>query len=185
MSPAGKDVPRPLEEYGGYLRLLARTQLDPHLRGALDPSDIVQHTLLQAHQHLNKFRGKTGAELQAWLRAILAQQLAIAARKGGRGKPRIVSIEAALEQSSARLRDVLASMDSSPSTGSMRSEQLAALAEALDALPDDQRTAVELRYLQGLSVRVVAEHMGRTTVSVTGLLYRGTRTLRTLMTASR
>ena len=49
-------------------------------------------------------------------------------------------------------------------------------------LPEDQRVAVELRYLKGLSVPEIADQMGRTTVSVTGLLYRGTKALREGMT---
>ncbi len=49
-------------------------------------------------------------------------------------------------------------------------------------LPDDQRTAVELRYLHGLAVPDVAVEMGRSTVSVTGLLYRGMKVLRDVMT---
>ena len=60
----------------------------------------------------------------------------------------------------------------------MRAEQLVELAASLRQLPDDQRTALELRYLRGLSVAAVAEQMGRAPVSVTGLLYRGTRALR-------
>ncbi len=63
----------------------------------------------------------------------------------------------------------------------MHAERLVELATALAGLPEDQRTAVELRYLQGLSVSVVADRMARTTVSVTGLLYRGTRALRQRM----
>jgi RNA polymerase sigma-70 factor (ECF subfamily) len=181
MSQAAEGLPRPLEDYRDYLRLLARLQLDPRLRGLLDPSDVVQQTLLKAHENLKGFRGTTGAELQAWLRAILAQQLALFARKRGPQQVRAHSLESALEQSSARLESLLASEESSPSQKGMRSERLIELAEALAMLPDDQRTALELRYLGGLSVADVALRMNRSTVSVTGLLYRGTKALRERM----
>ena len=59
------------------------------------------------------------------------------------------------------------------------------LTEALGRLPVDQRTAVELRYLHGLAVPDVAVQMGRSTVSVTGLLYRGMKLLREVMGESR
>ncbi len=174
-------LPRPLEQYRDYLRLLARVHLDPRLRGALDPSDVVQQTLLKAHENLGGFRGRTDAELRGWLRAILAQQLALIARKRGRRPVRMHSLEASLEQSSARLESLLASEESSPSQDAMHAEQLVELAMALAGLPEDQRTAVELRYLGGLSVADIAHRMGRSTVSVTGLLYRGTQALRQRM----
>jgi RNA polymerase sigma-70 factor, ECF subfamily len=185
MSHATGDLPRPLEEYRDYLRLLARLQFDIRLRGMMDPSDIVQQTLLKAHENLRGFRGKTHAELQAWLRAIMAQQLALMARKRGRQPGRAHWLDGALEQSSVRLETLLASEQSSPSEQAMRTERLVELATALTRLPEDQQSAVELRYLRGLSVPSVAEQMGRSTVSVTGLLYRGTQALRQLMAESR
>jgi RNA polymerase sigma-70 factor, ECF subfamily len=178
MSHAAGDLPRPLEEYRDYLRLLARLQVDIRLRGMMDPSDIVQQTLLKAYENLQGFRGKTNVELQAWLRAIMAQQLALIARKRGNQPGKAHPLKAELEQSSARLESLFASEQSSPSEQAMRTERLVELATALARLPEDQRTAVELRYLRGLSVPGVAERMGRSTVSVTGLLYRGTKALR-------
>jgi RNA polymerase sigma-70 factor (ECF subfamily) len=151
------------------------------MRRHLDASDVVQQTLMKAHENVASFRGRTSAEFQAWLRAILAQQIALAARKHGREKPRVNSLHASLDQSSARLWSLLASDQSTPSRQAMRAERLLELATALKSLPEDQRTALELRYLRGLSVPAVAEQMGRTLVSVTGLLYRGTRALRQRM----
>jgi len=46
-------------------------------------------------------------------------------------------------------------------------------------LPEDQRLAVELRYLREMSVAQIAEHMERSKASVAGLLQRGLRVLRT------
>jgi len=173
---------RPLEQYREYLRLLARLQLDPRLRGQLDPSDIVQQTLLRAHERFDQFRGQTDLELRAWLRAILARSLLDAARKFGRQQgDRVQSLEAALEESSAKLEAFVASEDSSPSQGAARAERLMELSLALARLPADQRSAVELRYLHGLAVPDVALRMGRSTVSVTGLLYRGMKVLRDVM----
>jgi RNA polymerase sigma-70 factor (ECF subfamily) len=60
----------------------------------------------------------------------------------------------------------------------MEQERLLELAEALARLPEDQRTALELRYLQGLPVGEVCRRMGRRTSSVANLLYRGLKALR-------
>lgn len=172
----------PLEHYREYLRLLARLQIDPRLRGRLDPSDVVQQTLLKAHERFDQFRGQTDGELRAWLRAILARNLVDAVRRFGRQKrDRARSLENALEQSSARFEVLLASEEADPGLGALRAERLVELAEALAELPEEQRTAVELRYLHGMAVPDVAGAMGRSTVSVTGLLYRGMKSLRRAM----
>jgi RNA polymerase sigma-70 factor (ECF subfamily) len=142
---------RPLEHYSEYLRSLARLQLDCRLPGLLAPADGVQQTL-KAHEDFAGFRGATDAELRAWLREILVQQLAQHALRRGWTAVGSRSLERSLQESSARFEALLISDESTPSEKDMRSERLIALAEALAALPDDQRTALELRYIAGLSV---------------------------------
>jgi RNA polymerase sigma-70 factor (ECF subfamily) len=183
--PPDRPAPQSLEHHREYLRLLARLHLGPGLQAKLDPSDLAQEALLQAHRALGKYRGQTDAELAGWLRAILAHTLANA-RRGWRAGARDVArerfLQAALEASSSCLEAWLAADHSSPSEQAARQEQLLALAAALARLPEDQRRAVELRHLRGGTVGEVAAQMGRSKEAVAKLLLRGVARLRQLLT---
>jgi RNA polymerase sigma-70 factor (ECF subfamily) len=173
-----------LEPFRDYLRLLARMQLDARLGAKLDPSDIVQQTLLCACSARDRFEYRSEGELAAWLRRILARQLANAVRDLGRERRdarRDQSLEAALEASSARLDALLAAQVSSPSQQAARNEQLLRVAGALEELPPAQREAVTLHYLQGRTLAEVAAQLDRTPAAVMGLLHRGLKGLRTLL----
>src|SRR5262249_61981736 len=75
-----------LERFRAYLPLLARARLDPRLQAKLDPSDIVQQTLLEALQALKGFQRRSREEMACWLRQILARNLANALRDFRRDK---------------------------------------------------------------------------------------------------
>jgi RNA polymerase sigma-70 factor (ECF subfamily) len=170
-----------LERYRDYLRLLARMQLDPRIRARVDASDIVQQTFLQAQQALRDFRGSTDAEVAAWLRQILARNLAHALRdhrRDCRDVRREHSMQAALDASSLRLERWLAAEQSSPSQQAARNEELLRLAEDLAALPEAQREAIVLHYWQGWTTGEIGEHLDRTPAAVAGLLKRGLKELR-------
>src|SRR5262245_55624620 len=96
------DAGPPPDRFRHYLLLLARARLDPRLRGNLDPSDVVQQTLLEAHRDAAQFRGRTAAERAAWLRKVLARNLANAVRDHTRGKRDVArerSLQAGLDES--------------------------------------------------------------------------------------
>jgi len=179
---AGRPV---LERYRDYLRLLAGLHIDPRLRKKLDPSDVVQETLLKAHAKADQFRGQSEAEMAAWLRRILACNLADALRALGRQKrdaARERSLEATLDESSARLEGWLIAAQSSPSQKVERAEELVRLADALATLPEVQREALVLHYWQGKTLAATAAELGRTPAAVAGLLQRGLKALRALLT---
>jgi RNA polymerase sigma-70 factor (ECF subfamily) len=186
MDRPGDEAGRPLEPFRAYLRLLARLHLAPQLRGKLDPSDIVQQTLLQAYQAQGQFRGHSEAEWAAWLRQILARNLAQALRDFARAKrdlAREQSLQAAVDASSARLEAWLAADQSSPSQRAEQGEQELRLAQALE-LPEAQREALVLQHWQGLSLAEIGEHLGRSPEAVAGLIKRGLKQLRHLMQES-
>ena len=175
-----------LGRFYGYLRLLARQHLDAPLRGKVDPSDIVQETLLHAQRAFSQFRGQGDGALATWLRQILARNLAHATRDLGRQKRDIGrerSLQAALDASSSRLESWLAAEQSSPSQRAERNEQLLRLTQALDTLPEIQRQAVILHYWQGQALAEIGRQLGRSQAAVAGLLYRGLKALRSHLQA--
>ncbi len=99
------------DRFRPYLLMLAHMQLDDALQAKLDGSDIVQQTLLEAHQSLADFRGRSDAEKAAWLQKILARNVADEMRKYRRGKRDVrleASIQVAMNESSVRLERWLA-----------------------------------------------------------------------------
>jgi RNA polymerase sigma-70 factor (ECF subfamily) len=182
------DAERPdgpvVENFRDYLLLLARMQLGPAGRNRLEASDMVQQTLLEAYRKRDQFRGRSEAEMAGWLRQLLAFNLADAARAAGRAKRDVArerSLDAALEQSSARLGAWLAADQSSPSQRAECHELAARLAGVLTRVPEAQRQALLLRYCQDCSVEEISRRLDRTPTAVAGLLKRGLRQLRTLL----
>jgi RNA polymerase sigma-70 factor (ECF subfamily) len=170
------------ELYRNYLALLARVQVGRRLRGKVDDSDLIQETFLQAHRHFGGFRGRTEAELLAWLRQILAGTLANLLRRYYGTQRRNVRLErdlaGELDQSSRALDRGLAAPDSSPSHQASRREQAVLLADALSHLPEAYREVIILAHVEGLGFPEVACRMSRTVISVKHLWARALGRLR-------
>ncbi len=63
----------------------------------------------------------------------------------------------------------------------MRDEAAVYLANCLEQLPDTQREALRLRYVEGYSLKQLAEAMHKSEMAVAGLLKRGLQALRERM----
>lgn len=186
--PPGEPDPQWIARYEPYLRMLARSHMRAAYRAKLGASDIVQQAMLNAVGSIDQFRGATEPELRAWLRQILVRQICHLDRDLHRDKRdvrREQSMEQKLAQSSMRLEGLLAADQATPSQVAVVGENVTALVTAIDRLPDGQRQAIELHYLEGLKLAEVAETLGKTTGAVAGLLHRGMKQLRAQWTASR
>jgi RNA polymerase sigma-70 factor (ECF subfamily) len=174
-----------LQLHRPYLELLARLQLGRRLQSKVDANDLVQETFLDAHASFADFRGTTEKELVAWLRQVLAYNLASLLRRYLGTRRRDVELEQQLardlDESSLALDAALVAPDSSPSQQAARREQAVLLAGALGQLPADYRDVIILRQLEGLSFPEVARRLNRSLDSVKKLWVRGLTRLRGVM----
>lgn len=175
----------PIEEltrYEPWLRLIAGWEIDSRLGVKFSASDVVQQTMFEAWRDWDQFRGGPEAQRRAWLRRILAHQLARFARPYVGTRKRDVacerSIQASLAQSSVRLEQFLASDESSPSQRAVDNEQSLLLARVLERLPEDYRQVIRWRNLEGLSHAEVAGRMNRSVGAVRMLWARALAALR-------
>ncbi len=172
-----------LENYRAYLTVLAQRYLDPRLNGRLDPADVVQVTFLEAQRDLVSFRGHQIEELLGWLRHILrnnvssAHQRHLFTQKRSAGR----EVSNSPNDSSPAITDLAPSETTSPSQRLMRDEAAVYLANCLEELPETQREALRLRYVEGLSLKQLAEAMSKSEMAVAGLLKRGLQSLRERM----
>lgn len=171
-----------LRRYRPYLRVVCSVQLPQFCQKREDESDIVQHTLIDATRGLPEFRGETEGEFEAWMSRLLERNILQSVRRHTADK-RDVRREV-IDQNphdSATLIWHAEAQESSFSSKMFRGEAALQLAQALEQLPEDQRIAVELRYLGQQSLKSIAEYMTKTTGAVAGLIRRGVEGLREIV----
>jgi RNA polymerase sigma-70 factor, ECF subfamily len=151
----------------------------------MNPSDLVQETMLAAHCDFSKFRGCSERELLAWLRQILINCLHHAIDTHLKAKMRDVRREISVEQVSAALdrsvlnfAHILADQGPSPSSPLQQRERAVALADQLAKLRPEYRDVIVLRNLQGLSFEEVADRMDRKAGAVRMLWLRAMEKLK-------
>jgi RNA polymerase sigma-70 factor (ECF subfamily) len=168
-----------LEACRGYLLMIAERELEPELRAKGGASDLVQETFLKAHRHFDHFEGTTEAELLAWLRRLLLNNLADFRALYREAAKRQTAREVPLEptDSSADRGAGVADSSPSPSGVAMEHEQAEAVQRVLDRLPEDYRLVLRLRYQEGQSFEEIARLMNRSANAVRKLWARAVERL--------
>lgn len=174
-----------LERYRDYLRLLAEVQIGRRLQGKVDASDVVQESFLEAHRDFGKLRATSEGELVAWLRQILATNLANTIRRYLGTQRRNIRLEQELriqlEDSSQLIDQNLVASNASPSDQVSQHERAVRLADALGQMSQNQRLVIILRHFEEMTFPEIAIRMGQSVAGVKKLWARAIIRLRGLI----
>jgi RNA polymerase sigma-70 factor (ECF subfamily) len=166
--------------YRPYLRVVCSLRLPSLCQRREDASDIVQLTLVDAARGIGELRGATEPEFEAWMARLLERNILQSLRRHTADKRdvRRETIDWRPTDSAQLVWHSLAADQSGPEESVFRGEAALQLAAALERLPEDQRTAVEMRYLGQHSLKSIADSMSKSTGAVAGLIRRGIEQLR-------
>jgi RNA polymerase sigma-70 factor (ECF subfamily) len=160
-----------LESCRGYLLMVATGELDSDLQAKEGASDRVQETFLEAQRDFGQFHGTSEAELLAWLRRLLLNNVANFTRRYRTTAKRSVEREIALDRQGNQDPGLPAKTES-PSAQAVANEEAAALAVALERLPADYREVLRLRFEERRPFDEIATLMGRSANAVRKLFAR-------------
>jgi RNA polymerase sigma-70 factor (ECF subfamily) len=135
---------------------------------ASDIEDIVQDAMLAAQKYLQSFRGD--ASLRTWLHKLVIS----ACSHHRRGRKNDPELHRPLEEGS----DPISAPSSNPEVRALISERLKALAQALEALNDEERQLLESVEWEELSMAEAAERYGLSVSAIKSRLFRIRRQLK-------
>ena len=149
-------------------------QLALNLLGDRDEAlDLSQEVFLRVFRTISRFRGQS--TLKTWIYRIAVNQ----ARNRHRfWRRRHRADQVSLDAHVATHGEFLSAATSRPDRVLAQKELAARLENALDALPFDQRTAIVLREVDGLSYEEIAYSLGVAVGTVKSRLTRARQTLR-------
>lgn len=175
-----------LASHRPQLMAFIERQLGSALRRKIEPDDVFQEASAEA------VRALPTTELGdrdpfSWLCQIAERRIIDLHRRFFGAQKRDAAREVPLGSSAgsdahqAGLINLLVASLTTPSQAFSRNVREARLLEALDKLPEDQRTALRLRYIDNLPSKQIAERLGKTDAAVRVMLTRSLKKLQELL----
>lgn len=172
-----------LAGYRPLLRLVAARHARKMVSHRFDESDVVQMTCIEALRDYQGFLGESREDLEVWLEGILKDNV-VRLWRNHAAATRDYRREVVNDEQASGLSFVWNTrIGHDPARNLVRGEVALMLAQALDKLPDEYRTTLEMRFIDGRLMREIAEELDTTVAAVAGRLRRGLKTLHELFPA--
>lgn len=173
------------EFYRGHLRRMIGVRLDRRMVSRVDPSDVVQETLIDAAKRLDGYLKEKPLPFLAWLRQIASERLVDVHRRHVSSQRRSVTREMGdpglPEAAGSELAQWLISSQTSPSGQLIRQERLERVRQSLDELPPRDREVLVMRHLEHLATDEIATALGITPGAVKARILRALLRLRDVL----
>lgn len=164
------------------LRRRLEMRIPARLQPEVSADDILQEVWVAAFRDISALIGQRPDAFDRWLVRVAERKLLGAIRrtralKRG-GYKRALRDAIGRLSSLSTLWDRVASPGRTPSRTVAAKEAVDAVQIALSTLPEQDRRAIRLRYLEGRSLAETATAMAKSPAAVNSLLFRGRRRLR-------
>jgi len=146
------------------LRRMVQVRFDPRLAARLDPSDVVQETLAEAHRRLPDYAADRRIPFYPWLRGIAWDKLIEMTRRHITAERRSVHREMPPMDLSGDSQQILAQQFvgqfASPSDEAIRREVRVRVQQAIAQLSSVDHEVIVLKHLEELSAKEIAAVLG-------------------------
>jgi RNA polymerase sigma-70 factor (ECF subfamily) len=175
-----------LSRHQAKLHTLVRLRLDRRVSARIDPSDVIQETLVEAHRRLSEYLRHPALPFYPWLRQLACERLGRLHQRHLRAQKRSVKCEEAFEplmsdESLAMLAKHVAQRGSGPQSRVLQTELRAHVREALARLTPAHREVLVLRHMEQLSVEEISAILGIGQSTVTMRHLRALQKLRAIL----
>ncbi len=147
------------DRYAGALQVKIQQMLPRGIQRKVSVSDVLQEARIVAHKRLQEFESQGEATFRVWLFKIVQHKVRDAVRMYSgtvkRGAAQEISRDGRPDTAD------FTSKGPSPSEVAMGRELRQRILRLLDTLPEDYRQTLRLSRLEGLTLREVAERIGR------------------------
>ncbi len=157
-----------------------------HLLAVVEVNDLIQEVSTAAltgldTAPLDQYEPMQWLQQIARRRVVNSHRFHFGAQRRDAGRQQSMHAGGNADSSAMGFEQLLAASITSPSAAVSRDVRMVRMQEAIAQLADEQKTAVQMRYAEGLPTKQIAEKLGKTDVAVRVLLSRSMRQLEKLL----